>query len=461
MKHNINQKIVEYWETKQLPSMQKTSDGFKKLLEKSFNPERLKKIFKQPFLPREIVEEQQLLRIKELVTIAYHHVPFYHDKYKSVGFLPEDLKTWRDYHRLPHVTKDELIDAFPTRCVHTSYNQNELFPTRSSGSSGKTLRIFVDPAAIVTDTLQGIRQFWLQTDGAYKASHSLTHVYTVPWWVDHLNDNDYQNIFISSLITPDKIGEILGKIKTNILSLYPSNLASLLPYLSHEALENLMLVVTHSEMSSKHERKQMSQKLGVAVLDEYSSEELTRIALELPNGFYHISEDSVRLDILDPQNMMVKDSGTGIVVATNLLNEAMPFIRYVQGDYVTIGEQRPSLVTWKQIEKVEGRLNDSFIKHNGKEIPAGTILDVSYRWMFDIGINIQQFEVIQKAPNHIVVNLAEPQLKGNSKLLDKSKKHLRELLEYVLEGPIQLDFNLVEKIDKNGKKRRPIRREIQ
>ncbi len=131
------------------------------------------------------------------------------------------------------------------------------------------------------------------------------------------------------------------------------------------------------------------------------------------------------------------------------------------GRYVTIGEQRPSLVTWKQIEKVEGRLNDSFIKHNGKEIPAGTILDVSYRWMFDIGINIQQFEVIQKAPNHIVVNLAEPQLKGNSKLLDKSKKHLRELLEYVLEGPIQLDFNLVEKIDKNGKKRRPIRREIQ
>jgi len=459
-KEASNEQIVEYWETEQLPSMQKTSDGFKDLLKANYTDERLLEILQHPFLSREQIETQQLSRIKKLVKLAYNKIPFYRQKYKQVGFCLEDLQTWQDYHKLPYVTKDELIDAFPDRCVNLDYHHDDLFPTRSSGSSGQTLRIYVDPAAIITDTLQGIRQFWLQTDGKYNPDHLLTHVYTVPWWVDHLNERDYQNMFISSLIAPNRIGEILATIKTDILSLYPSNLLSLLPHLSREAANKLILAVTHSEMSSKQERARMAQILGVPVLDEYSSEELTRIALELPTGHYHVSEDSVRLDIVDPQTMTVKDTGTGLVVATNLLNEAMPFIRYVQGDYVTVGEQEPSPVNWKQIEKVEGRFNDSFVDLNGREIPAGTILDISYRWMFDIGINIQQFEIIQQAFNYIVVNLSEPTLADDKELEDESKQHLKKLLEYVLGGEIEFEFNLVETIEKKGKKRRPIRREF-
>ena len=37
------------------------------------------------------------------------------------------------------------------------------------------------------------------------------------------------------------------------------------------------------------------------VLDEYSSEEATRIAIELPDGHYYVCEDTVHLDVLDPR----------------------------------------------------------------------------------------------------------------------------------------------------------------
>ncbi len=52
-------------------------------------------------------------------------------------------------------------------------------------------------------------------------------------------------------------------------------------------------------MSSKNERQNFSRELGgIPVLDEYSSEELTLIALELPCGHYHLCEDTVRVDML-------------------------------------------------------------------------------------------------------------------------------------------------------------------
>lgn len=95
--------------------------------------------------------------------------------------------------------------------------------------------------------------------------------------------------------------------------------------------------MAHSETSSLDERREMSQQLGVPVLDEYSSEELTRIALELPCGHYHLCEDTARIDVVDPQTLRTIQKGTGLIISTNLLNTAMPFIKYVQGDLCYFG----------------------------------------------------------------------------------------------------------------------------
>ena len=104
-------------------------------------------------------------------------------------------------------------------------------------------------------------------------------------------------------------------------------------------------------MSSKQERKKLASELGRPVLDEYSSEELTRIAREMPSGLYHMCEDAVRLDIVDCDTWKVKDQGRGIAVGTNLLNTAMPFIRYVQGDVITIGEPKESRINGASLNK--------------------------------------------------------------------------------------------------------------
>jgi phenylacetate-CoA ligase len=219
--------------------------------------------------------------------------------------------------------------------------------------------------------------------------------------------------------------------------------------------------VTHSEYSSKYARKVWSDQLGCPVLDEYSSEEATRIALEMPSGVYHVCEDSVHLDVLHPETYAEQPDGqSGIAVITNLLNEAMPFIRYVQGDYIT----RPAVpaasdMNWSQIASIDGRMNDAFVNREGRKIPAGSLLDVTYRWMFDRDLHLAQFELVQKREDLIEANFVlggatvETRLQG-------SVSHLEDLLGMCLEHPVKVKANVFTTFPQRTGKRRPIRCEI-
>ena len=328
---------------------------------------------KHPYLPVAEIRSQQLARIRELVELAYNDIPVYRAKYQSAGFLPEHLRDWDDIQKIPVITKPELIAAFPDNCVNQRYNPEDLFPTRSSGSSGQTLLIRVDFDAIVTDTIQGIRQFALQSGGRYREQDLLTHVYTVPWWYDSIGGK-YQTSFISNLIPPSSVAQHLRRLSPQILSLYPSNLEALMPHVD-EFAASLYLTVTHSEYSSRVTRQHWSERLGVPVLDEYSSEEGTRIALELPDGRYYVCEDTVHLDVLDPATLQPQIPGQpGLAVITNLLNEAMPFIRYVQGDWLRCRPSRkwaPS--TGRKFRaSMDGSTTHSSIWRVGRSLPEAS-----------------------------------------------------------------------------------------
>src|SRR5262249_38268708 len=149
-------------------------------------------------------------------------IPVYRDKYRAAGFSPDDLRTYDDIQKIPVITKAELITAFPDRCLHPAYRRDDLFPTRSSGSSGQTLLIRVDYDAILADTIQGIRQFAFQSDLKYGPADLLAHVYTVPWWFDSVG-GDYPTAFISNLLPPRQVAGHLRDIAPRILSCYPSN----------------------------------------------------------------------------------------------------------------------------------------------------------------------------------------------------------------------------------------------
>lgn len=219
---------LEFWEAEHTrPKEFGVTDAARQLLRQRF-ADTFADTMAHPFLPLPVVRDQQLERVRELVDLAFD-IPVYREKYEAAGFARGDVRTWDDFERLPVITKTELMQAFPDRCLNPHLDRADLFPTRSSGSSGQTLLIRVDLDAIVVDSVQGVRQFALQSGLQYGPKDLLTHVYTVPWWFDSVGD-DYEAAFISSLTPASRVADILSELGQPILSCYPTNLQALLPH---------------------------------------------------------------------------------------------------------------------------------------------------------------------------------------------------------------------------------------
>ena len=129
-----------------------------------------------PYQSYKKIRDWQLKRISEIVDYAYENIPLYRKKYDAIGFKKGDIKTWRDYNRLPILTKEELINGFPNDIAANLEDFN--ISTRSSGSSGKFVTIAVSKDAIYNDTIQGFRQYYLQTNNKYSPEDVVLFIYT-------------------------------------------------------------------------------------------------------------------------------------------------------------------------------------------------------------------------------------------------------------------------------------------
>lgn len=401
--------------------------------------------------PTKNIRDWQLKRISYLVDYAYENIPLYHEKYSKVGYKKGSIKTWDDFYKLPYLYKEELIEGFPDKIVKNV--DDFILSTRSSGSSGKFVTIAVSLEAIYIDTLQTIRQFYMQSGGKYCADDTILFIYTCPWWVSNIGGKYVQDF----LPTTTKVGQVIKyikKLRPKYISTYPTYLekiASTGIKLSDYGVE---LVIIHSEQSNEKQRRMLKEALGVEVLDEYSSEELTRIALECPKHHYHLEEDACFIEIIDEDGNKLEDGNIGTVVGTNLLNTATPIIRYVQGDLAKImkDEKCECGNHGRIIEGVKGRRMDSVITDSGERIPASCFMDIAYNWflVYDIPVHGLKYQFIQKEIGELELYLIEGEYSLN---LDE----IKETLYTLVPRSTKIDVYKVDKLPyDSGTKYRPV-----
>lgn len=369
--------------------------------------------------PLEKIQDWQLKRISYIVDYAFENIPLYRKKYSEVGYKKGSIKTWDDFFKLPYLHKEELIEGFPDEIVKDV--NDFVLSTRSSGSSGKFVTIAVSEEAIYKDTLQTVRQFNMQSGGKYRPEDTILYIYTCPWWVDNINGEYKQDFLPTTTKVEDAVNHI-RKTRPRYISTYPTYLekiASTGIKLSDYGVE---LVIVHSEQSNVMQRKMLAEALEVQVLDEYSSEELTRIALECPMHHYHLEEDACFIEIIDDKGNKLPDGETGIVVGTNLLNTATPIIRYIQGDLakITISQECECGDKGRIIEGVKGRNMDSIITPEGEYIPASCFMDLAYNWflVYEIPVHGLKYQFVQP--------------------------DVKRLDLYIIEGEYSLDFDAIK-----------------
>ena len=62
---------------------------------------------------REQIQAWQDERLAKTVKHVYENVAFYRNRMDEKGIKPEDIRSTKDLHKLPFLTKDDLRDAYP------------------------------------------------------------------------------------------------------------------------------------------------------------------------------------------------------------------------------------------------------------------------------------------------------------------------------------------------------------
>jgi len=373
-----------------------------------------------PHLSREQMLDWQWERISRLVRHAWDHVPFYRDHYGKVSFEPGDLKSWDDFHRLPTLTKDQVIANFPDRMLASGRQLDDLIVSRSSGSSGKALDIAYDGEAVVIYTLAGLRLY--RMGFPYRPRQRQLYIYTSPYPIESL----FGFFPLKFVPTLAPIPEIIAEIRAwrpDLLVCYPSHLKQIAQELSDDDLAHIRLscISVNSEMSTQAERDELARRFGCPVLDEYSSEELTRIASQCLHGTRHVFEDINYME-------SVTSGDSSLLVGTNLHNFAMPIIRYEQNDLGRI-EDRPCACGWKfrHLVDLQGRRNDSFTLPSGRILSSGFLLDATYEVLLTYRTQVLDFCLIQRAADFVELEVV-PGDGWNSEISASITRRFEELL---------------------------------
>ena len=239
----------------------------------------------------------------------------------------------------------------------------------------------------------------MQSGNKYSKDDTILFIYTCPWWVDNVGGK-YKQDFLPTTTKVEVAIEHIKNTRPKFISTYPT-------YLEKIALTGVKLsdygvetVIIHSEQSNAKQRNMLSKELDVNVLDEYSSEELTRIALECPYHKYHLEEDACFIEIIGKDGKKLEDGQYGIVCGTNLLNTATPIIRYIQGDIAKITKEKNCKCgsNARILEGVQGRSMDCVITETGEEIPASCFMDIAYNWflIYNIPVHGLRYQFVQR-----------------------------------------------------------------
>ncbi|MDX1980488.1 MAG: hypothetical protein SFV51_09490, partial [Bryobacteraceae bacterium] len=137
--------------------------------------------------------------------------------------------------------------------------------------------------------------------------------------------------------------------------------------------------------------------------EEYGSVENCILATECEHGSLHVNPDFGIIEIVDPEGNAVPPGVPGRVIATGLLNQTQPLIRYEIGDVAAWSAKKCACGRdhLPVIEEVIGRLEDVVIGPDRREM-------VRFHGIFVDLPHVLEGQVIQEELDRFTVKVVAP-----------------------------------------------------
>jgi phenylacetate-CoA ligase len=179
---------------------------------------------------------------------------------------------------------------------------------------------------------------------------------------------------IDNTVNDDELIDWLVARRPDYLILTSSLLAPICRRIRERGLKlRLQGIIGRSNTITDEARQLCRSVLKARISDQYGAEEVGHIASECPNcGAYHVSAESVLVEVLNEHGGPCLPGETGRAIVTSLYNYAMPFIRYEIGDYAVAGSTHPNcLVRLPRLARIVGRYRNAYVRADGRVIYPG------------------------------------------------------------------------------------------
>jgi phenylacetate-CoA ligase len=419
----------------------------------------------------ETVNARQLSMLKAQLRHAYATVPFYRRTWSAAGVHPDDVKTLADLAHFPIVTKTD-IRKHAAEMLSEAYRGAKLRTKTTSGSTGVPLVIKLDERGA-----QWKAGCVLRADewSGWRLGQRVAKVWGNPEYrhfglrgriTNHFVD---RAIYLDTInLTEERIREFVAAVRRHRPGLvfgHAHSLYMLACVLNKSGIADIRPNGCISTAMPLHDyqRKAIEQALGVPVTNRYGCEEVSLIACQCErHKGLHVAAESVYVETLTPlspggEGLGVRGNvshrvpltlnpsppgergaSTGPLLVTDLVNFAMPLIRYQIGDVATLsgspcecGRGLPVL------EKVEGRDADYVVT------PAGSLISgISLTENFAVLIKgAAQVQIIQETVTHLRVRMVRDPIWDA-----ESERQIRELVLKTFGPTMTYDLEFVDLI---------------
>lgn len=374
-----------------------------------------------------------------LLQDVYNKNPFYKRKYKNIDITT--IKNQNDLTALPFTTKEEMRKSFP-RDLSSGYTIDSCIHESTSGSTGSLLDVYHDQNAYDYYESMAFRNYHAY---GYRIHYKIAYTRFEP------NEKEivqyfgfFRKKYIPVHYPPHSQVDILVQYHPQVLSAYPSSLYEMARFIEDNGITipQLKFIISHSELLTEGTREYVQKVFNCPVYQDYSSFEVHFIATECPHQNMHLHIDNTITEIIKDGEPAAPGE-TGEIVVTNLMNRAMPFIRYKTGDLGAFDEKEcPCGRGLPLLKVVEGRKDEHLILPSGKKV-SPRISDLLH---FKFEPFILKYQIYQKKKDEIVIKVVK-----KDKYTKKIRKSIKKEVKEYINEPIDVEVVEVDDIEKTGR----------
>lgn len=354
--------------------------------------------FDQP----EVIAQRQLQKLRAIVNHAVATAPFWRERFRQAGVRPQEFDSLEDLRRLPLLTKSEMRSSAERLHSH-AYRTAAVHHRKTSGSTGVAVAVTVDEAA-----QQFQRACTLRSDEwtGWRLGEPVACIWGSPDYLKRGWRGRLRNQLLERACYLDTL-----RMDRAAMEQFAAMLRDRPPALLFGHAHSLYLfaefcrcaggagfrprgILSTAMVLHDWERDVIEETFGTRVTNRYGCEEVSLIACQCEHHEgLHVNADSVHVEVLRADGTPCLPGEVGAVVVTDLINRAMPLIRYQIGDMAAAtGRRCPCGRGLPLLERIEGRSADFVVTPTG-DLISGISLTENFAMLLS---GVAQLQIVQE-----------------------------------------------------------------